>query len=369
MKRKIGIKYNFAIFNEFFINLACYLRELGHEVYLFDAPAHVRWVWQHYNAGRIGDGAKIAEMEIMLLWNGYHDADITNKLNQKKTKLFYFENGYFPKTLQLGRHGVNAQSDVAKLSSENLLNFNYPHENIPTIYFSPIKISRLVTTFAYMLTHALHLGQGLHALYKQLRKLYLRFRKKVSDTDIDISSHGKYILFPLQVNDDTQITINSPFTDMSEAVDKVISVARKLNLKLILKEHPQEHALMSYKKFCKMENVFCCANCDLRELIEKASFIVVVNSSVGLQALSYGKKLVLLGDACYGMLPGVFRSECADSECIQDAFERVMQDTNTMQDVSRYIDHFKNDIFIKGDWKNPDAELLHNISQRILASD
>lgn len=113
--------------------------------------------------------------------------------------------------------------------------------------------------------------------------------------------HEKYIFFPLQVSNDTQVLINGNMT-LIEAVQYSINIAKQENAYLVIKPHPAEsnpcyisgmrQILNSYEKviFLK-ENTF--------ELICYAERVITINSTVGLEALIADKKVSIIGRALY----------------------------------------------------------------------
>jgi len=150
---------------------------------------------------------------------------------------------------------------------------------------------------------------------------------------------------------------------MYEAVNDILPDLLKTGLKIIIKEHPFEVEPVSYSELLKYEQVLLIKKADIDELIVHSEFVVNVNSSVGLQAVSKYKKVLLLGDAFYKNNPITKRySEIKGKNLVSE-----MNQLNAEKiDIDNYITHFKNKIFINGHIKNLTAELFEDIRRRLI---
>ncbi len=76
--------------------------------------------------------------------------------------------------------------------------------------------------------------------------------------------------------------------------------------------------------------------------------------------------IILLGDAFYENLPAVFKYNLL-SENILDTIGKV-ENYNFDVDINHScVGHFKNRIFITGDWRSPDEKLIGDSVTRILS--
>jgi capsular polysaccharide export protein len=304
------------------------------------------------------------KFDYVLIFNGAGnvETDVCKNLNLNR---FYFEQGYFPDTMQMDNNGVNCNTAFANLSFNDFLNFKYPEQAEKKISFTVIhnNISKSDRYF-------------LRFLNKEYRRYFFNFLLRSRNLlkakqrfqnfpieKINYSEIGKYIFFPLQVNTDTQIVLNSPYDSMYEAVNDILPDLLKTGLKIIIKEHPFEVEPVSYSELLKYEQVLLIKKADIDELIVHSEFVVNVNSSVGLQAVSKYKKVLLLGDAFYKNNPITKRySEIKGKNLVSE-----MNQLNAEKiDIDNYITHFKNKIFINGHIKNLTAELFEDIRRRLI---
>ncbi|WP_392558329.1 capsular polysaccharide export protein, LipB/KpsS family [Orbus mooreae] len=109
-----------------------------------------------------------------------------------------------------------------------------------------------------------------------------------------------YIFLPLQVSTDTQVKLNSDYSNL-DAIDFALKKASELKLKLVVKIHPAERQQIAIDEIVvKQKNSdFILVNTNTIELIKNAKEVIVINSTVGLEALIYNKKITVLGRALY----------------------------------------------------------------------
>lgn len=121
-----------------------------------------------------------------------------------------------------------------------------------------------------------------------------------------------YFLFPLQLDSDYQIRRHSPFGGMQAAIDHVLtSFARSApkNMLLAVKQHPLDSGIKNWRSIVATiagrlgigERVILLEHGDLGSLVQRASGMVVVNSTSGTLALAAGKPVKVLGDAVYNL--------------------------------------------------------------------
>lgn len=125
----------------------------------------------------------------------------------------------------------------------------------------------------------------------------------------------KYFLFPLQLDSDFQIRLYSDFSSLGESIMYVLrSFAKNAprDHHLVIKNHPLDNGLFDYKNFSMnfaralgLENrIIFLDGGDGRLLTKNSRGVVVVNSTMGLEALDLGLPVYCLGRAIYAM-PGL----------------------------------------------------------------
>lgn len=102
------------------------------------------------------------------------------------------------------------------------------------------------------------------------------------------------ILILLQVQDDSNIIMGSPFSSMADYVQHVLAVVEGSDYKVVVKPHPldevpvlPEHVLVADKKE------------SITDLIASADVVFTINSSAGFEAALAGKTVYALGKAPY----------------------------------------------------------------------
>jgi capsule polysaccharide modification protein KpsS len=120
----------------------------------------------------------------------------------------------------------------------------------------------------------------------------------------------RYFFVPLQHDDDSQITHHSGYARNAEFVLEVMhSFAAHADpaAQLVFKQHPQSrggsgHGVLIRRVAAELAiggRVLFLVEGDTRELCRHAQGVVVINSTVGLQALEQGTPLMVMGEAVY----------------------------------------------------------------------
>jgi hypothetical protein len=111
-----------------------------------------------------------------------------------------------------------------------------------------------------------------------------------------------FVLFPLQTDPEATTLVHAPFYVDQAAVAENVARSLPIGYKLYVKEHPMVNfgykPLSVYRRLRKIANVRLIApHVDSHELIRRSSAVVVIYSTVGLEAISYEKPLVVLGES------------------------------------------------------------------------
>ncbi len=303
--------------------------------------------------------------DYVLILNGTFNVE-TDVCKNLDIKCFFFEHGYFSKTIQMDTAGVNCKTSFSELKQNDFLNFSYKSNE-----FKPLNDFILINTkysifkrFLYRLLDKKYNGFLMNVLSKKNKQSKAKKRfKNLTDDNFDIDKIGKYIFFPLQVNSDTQIILNSPYESMYEAIEKILPILKNTELKIVIKEHPLEVEPVNYDRFIDNKNVFLVKKYDLDKLIINSEFVVNINSSVGLQSIAKYKKVLLLGEAFYKNSPISIPYHEINSGNI---YEFIMSLKIDKTEVDKYIKHFQDKIFIKGHFYTPDISFFEKIRNRLI---
>lgn len=217
----------------------------------------------------------------VVLWNGHRMPEVAMRMAAVDCGLpiVYIENGFLPNTRIADPAGVNALNSLPRETTF------YRQQPLP------------VEEQDWQLT---------------ARRLN-RARNSASVTRAtQLPEH--YLFAPFQIDDDTQIILHSPWiSNMQEYFNVLRRLRERLiqengqwaTLKIVIKEHPTSpwgwEAL--HERGEQLGVVFANGN-STQELIEKSEGVLTINSSVGIEALLFGKPLIVLGNAFYS-LPGL----------------------------------------------------------------
>ena len=160
--------------------------------------------------------------EAALVWNGedFLLKALIKLLERRKTKIVFAENGYFPKTLQFDRMGVNVNSSITQLPFAQIVeSLTDSGEHSGKLIESDFKLAQFkalnVCEYVYcFLTRKCNPFYYNHFPEKRgnswFKEQWLKLKRSYLPLDKDILP-DKFIFIPFQVHDDTQIMLNSKF--------------------------------------------------------------------------------------------------------------------------------------------------------------
>lgn len=163
-----------------------------------------------------------------------------------------------------------------------------------------------------------------HRPYSHLNELFngwiphlLSGKKRLQRSEEAIARMDEtpYYLFPLQLDSDSQVRRYSPFSGMKEAIAWVMTSFAQYapkNTRLVIRNHPLDNGLIRYDRFirsfsraCGIEDrVVFVESGNGVDMIRKSLAVVLLNSTMGLQALQMGKAVYCVGKSVYAM-PGL----------------------------------------------------------------
>jgi capsular polysaccharide export protein len=127
---------------------------------------------------------------------------------------------------------------------------------------------------------------------------------------------AKYFFVPLQHDGDAQITHHSPYRDTAAFVREVLhsfALHAPEDARLVFRLHPHSRGGPGHHKLLRRltrelaitDRVVYLVEGHTPTLVQHAMGVVLINSTVGLQALMRGKPMAVLGDALYKR-PGLY---------------------------------------------------------------
>lgn len=116
----------------------------------------------------------------------------------------------------------------------------------------------------------------------------------------DALATSRYVFLPLQVSGDTQIKLHSD-VDNLEAIRRAFAFAANESADLFVKLHPAETDAAEIEAIVRLQETyrFEIVTSPTTDLLRHAYAVVTINSTVGLEAMLYGKRVVSLGRCFY----------------------------------------------------------------------
>lgn len=270
----------------------------------------------------------------VIVWNGKKlpNQTVAIAANSLGIPVMYFENGLVPNTTCLDPKGVNFTSSLPRN---------------PNFY-----LSRALS------------GQAL-AQIEQVKS-----HKKRSIDNETLNLPEKYIFVPFQVPNDTQVVVHSPWIKSMEALFSAVmyaidNVADK-EIKVVFKEHPNWPKKFTHLHSAHGRALFANGT-KATTLIENAVATITINSTVGLEALQLGGKLITLGEACYA-LDGMTLKANSQTHLIEQINNLSSWQPNT-QLITAFLDYVNSVYAIPNAWRRADTSHFKAIESRILGTD
>ena len=257
-------------------------------------------------------------------------------VHRRGLKIGVFEEGYVrPDFITLERTGVNGRSMITHTPAFYLNNHVPAIEQAMPVgntfwfavrwavlyYFA----ASLLKPFFWHYRHhrPLTLLESFPWLLSVWRKGYYELKEQGVLVHLTGELNGRFFLVPLQVHNDSQIHVHSDFDSIPNFIDEVMaSFARHApkNTTLVIKHHPLDRAYNDYTGLIRkrIEELGLQERClyihdqHLPTLIQSACGVVVINSTVGLSAISQGTPVKACGKAIYDIKGLTFQGSLDD---------------------------------------------------------
>ena len=296
--------------------------------------------------------------DAVVIWNSmWHYEKVAESLAiDMGVKTVFLENGYFPETAHIDPEGVNARAEIIRIPSENLAREVAGEELdqfMQTVRDSFTELRRYTQAddLSQTLSFPRKVLTGLEILFSDLPYIGAEFLSKLlimhkaKRRSVLLQSDGalpeRYIFLPLQVSADSQLVLNSPWIKSPAQVIELVAKTLQendLDMTLVVKEHPMEDPLVSFDETAqKYPSIYWASTGSLQELIQGAEAVVNINSSVGFQALLFGKPVICLGTALYARAGLAVSCSTEDELC--SAFNDVLSISPNLQLVKRFAFH------------------------------
>jgi capsule polysaccharide modification protein KpsS len=274
-------------------------------------------------------------------------------------KTFCIWEGFFrPVTMSVDPEGMNAESTMMRIpyrelmrhhSSEEFkmfyndyINRNYSidnkRKNIKEIHGDKFQISRQFRN-RWEDRHdieriKLPLSQHLYA--RASYSINSRSYKTLEEVT------KPFIFFPLQTHTDSNVIINAylfPYSRYVNVVQKAFQlIAAKTGIQLVIKEHPFDVFRTAYPQHEHANILWIHPAISSNAILHNTQCVgcVVVNSTVGLESLIFGKPVLCLGEAVYSHTELVEKSLDESTEAVAEAMTTMLSRRVDQNDVRRF---------------------------------
>jgi len=123
---------------------------------------------------------------------------------------------------------------------------------------------------------------------------------ELGELNNEILRGKNYTFLALQVSDDTQLKLHSTIGNI-EAIRIAKSLAEREGRELVVKPHPAEANPKALREISALKEQlhYHLVRDNTTLLIKNSANVVTINSTVGLEAMLYGKRVVCLGSSYY----------------------------------------------------------------------
>jgi len=254
------------------------------------------------------------------------------------------ENGPFPGTMAMDPGGINAESSIT----------DWPPEAYRALTLDPARTQELLGT--------------------RLQQRPLRKASAAGQDDLDDAKPlpERFVLFPMQVHDDSQVLVFSPrFNTVADAMRYTAQQVETYNtrtgdsLALVVKEHPSDYGRIDYGALrAAMPQVRFLRTTPVSEIVGSARAVVTLNSSVGVEALLNMRPVATLGRALYNV-PGVARHVRADED-LADILPELVDQPVDEDLITRFLYFLRYEYLLPLTLKGADRTNVQPAARRVV---
>ena len=277
-------------------------------------------------------GLQASRADVVVIWNGlkFRQRILVAAAESLGMKCLYMENGLLPGMTTLDAKGINFYNSVPR-EREFFDAQPAPSDDVMA-----------------------QLSSGLRGQFS------------------DRPSHlpDAYIFVPFQVNTDSQVVLFSPWLkDMYQLVAAFSAAAEALGSDMphvVFKLHPacDQNYDELIARYQSHRHIHFDCNTPTPVLIQHADAVSTINSTVGIESLLLGKKVLLLGQAFY-QLAGMTLS-ANDSAALQKRLPELACWQPDEVLTSRFFGYLSQHYQLPGRWQTPSAEHVTVTAQRII---
>ena len=292
------------------------------------------------------------------------------KAKELNIETYYFEQGPFGTTI-FDREGVNAHASLREkeLNSlnndkmaekeQNIKNFfarkRYSKYNRYPFYRGLDYIFQYICSFLGLLPVDIKMEKRADVCLSEYKNLSYDLHHK----------DKKIFLLILQVPYDVNMVYHSPFFRNHFDIVKNVYKNLPVNSHLLVREHPLYKGRYENElyRFMLVNNISLNTE-DLYKSIDKADVIIVNNSTVGIEAISKEKTVVVLGDAYYDN--DLICLKLKNEKNLDKLLEKGLQYKPQKEYIISFLDNFLNYYLINGHFRDSNLVAPQIITNQIL---
>ncbi len=280
----------------------------------------------------------------------------------KQIKVYYIEQGPFNTTF-FDHKGVNANISFRE-QALNLENIKTPKNTEAQQASKKYRRSPIYRALDMALMYSLQKTKIYppDVKYTDLNS----YRAKRKNPDTTLHTEKPMVLLILQVPLDVNMIYHSPhFKSHTEIVSSVYAALPK-NTDLVIREHPlfvgkYEASLYQLVKdhHIRIDNLS-----PLKSSIESSKFVVVNNSTVGLEAIFYGQTVVVLGNAFYDNSEVCLKLK--EKTALVELLEKAMNHKPDPLKIDTFKTALYNSVLLQGGITDQHLKSTKTIAQHLL---
>ena len=294
-------------------------------------------------------------------------------------KIWYTEAGFFPNTMVIDPQGVNRHSTLMDLAVEELPPAA-PDIDGFLAQWREGRFPRAARGIHHSIWSHLRSLDMLHPVtcallgrspWEQLAvTVSARCARRPSARQSSPVAARPYVFVPLQVHDDTQVLLNSQhFHDMRSLVAHIVRHVPG-HLSVIVKPHPADRGRVAMDDVRRAlsplgDRGIWEEQTRSTELVAYAEAVVTLNSTVGLEAITFLRPTCCLGHAWYAK-PGLARSLADPDGLSQWLLSPTRPDLGV---VRRLVSFLIRDYLLPGGFNGMTLKQAERAAQRILDED
>ncbi|MBQ0668190.1 hypothetical protein J7S63_20290, partial [Providencia rettgeri] len=277
---------------------------------------------------------------------------VAHKLN---IRVLYFEQGPFGTTI-LDEIGVNANCSFRG-------NSNQESSDKKKLMQILEKKEKWLGYKKYRVLDIIH--QVLFpSKYPEITKYKLSLAKKNKHPFSVWKTEKNIILLVLQVPEDVNMVCHSPYFENHYDIVKYVYSSIPVGYKLVVREHPlyKNKYESELYDFIAKNNIMIDSAGSLKEKIQKSSLVIVNNSTVGLEAMTYNKSIIVLGNSYYDNPEFTYKF---NGENLHDLIITAIVNPKDSNSINQWLNYLFNNQFLSGHFRDKDLSDLKGHVEKI----